>query len=55
VNNGTVMVTGGWDANNNTLASTEIYDPVAGVFGAVAGLNVPRPVQEVPPHPTRAR
>jgi hypothetical protein len=42
LNNGTVMVAGGWDANNNTLGSTEIYDPVAGTFSPTGGLNTPR-------------
>ena len=36
------MVTGGWDVNNNALASTEIYDPVAGTFLPTGGLNTPR-------------
>ncbi|HTS69435.1 MAG TPA: kelch repeat-containing protein [Terriglobia bacterium] len=42
LNNGTVMVTGGWDVNNNALVSTEIYDPVGGTFAPTGSLNTPR-------------
>ena len=52
LNNGTVMVTGGWDANNNVLASTEIYDPVAGTFAPTGSLNTPAASPPPPCCPT---
>ena len=39
LNDGTVLVTGGYDANGNGLASTELYHPATGVFTTSGSLN----------------
>ena len=42
LNNGKVLVAGGWDANGNALASAELYDPSAGSFAATGRLSTAR-------------
>jgi hypothetical protein len=37
-----VLVTGGFDNANNTLASAELYDPVTGTSSATGSMNSPR-------------
>ena len=38
LNNGTVLIAGGQDANFSNLSSAELYDPVAGTFSATANM-----------------
>ena len=40
--NGKVLVVGGWDNGNNVLDSAELYDPVTGVWSVTGRLNKPR-------------
>ena len=40
--NGMVLVAGGFDSNNNVLASAELYDPATGSWSATGGLNTAR-------------
>jgi hypothetical protein len=42
LNNGTVLIVGGYDSSQNALASAEIYDPATGVFTATDRMNVAR-------------
>ena len=44
LNDGTVLIAGGFDSNANTLSSAEVYDPVAGTFTLTGGLNIGRAV-----------
>jgi RHS repeat-associated protein len=44
LNDGTVLIAGGFDSNSNTLSSAEIYDPVAGTFTLTGSLNIGRAV-----------
>lgn len=44
LNNGTVLITGGFDSNSNVLSSAEIYDPMAGAFTLTGSLNIGRAV-----------
>jgi N-acetylneuraminic acid mutarotase len=44
LNDGTVLIAGGFDNNGNTLSSAEIYDPVAGTFTLTGSLNIGRAV-----------
>jgi hypothetical protein len=37
---GNVLLAGGWDANGNLLATTEIYVPQTGVFEATIGMTM---------------
>jgi sugar (pentulose or hexulose) kinase len=39
LNNGQVLLAGGIDNSNNTLASVELYDPGAGTFAVTGSLN----------------
>jgi hypothetical protein len=39
LNDGTVLITGGWDNTGNVLASAEIYNPTTGNFTATSNLN----------------
>lgn len=39
LNDGTILVTGGYDASGNGLASTELYSPATGVFTTSGSLN----------------
>ncbi len=39
LNDGTILVTGGYDVNGNGLASTELYHPATGVFTTSGSLN----------------
>jgi Bacterial Ig-like domain (group 2)/IPT/TIG domain/Beta-propeller repeat/Galactose oxidase, central domain len=38
LNNGMVLLAGGFDANSNALASAELYNPSTGTFGATGNL-----------------
>ena len=40
--NGMVLVAGGFDSNNNVLATAELYDPANGSWSATGGLNTAR-------------
>src|SRR5947208_935280 len=40
--NGMVLVAGGFDSNNNVLASAELYDPASGSWTTTGGLNTAR-------------
>jgi len=42
LNDGRVLITGGYDANENALASSEIYDPTSGKFTPTGSLNTAR-------------
>jgi hypothetical protein len=42
LNNGTVLVTGGLDGNNNNLASAELFDPASGTFTLTGSMAVAR-------------
>lgn len=44
LNDGTVLIVGGFDSNSNILSSAEVYDPVAGTFTVTGSLNVGRAV-----------
>src|ERR1700733_8008257 len=44
MNNGQVLVVGGFDSNSNVLSSAELYDPVAGTFTLTGSLNFGRAV-----------
>lgn len=44
LNDGTVLIAGGFDSNANPLSSAEIYDPVAGTFTLTGSLNIGRAV-----------
>ncbi|MFZ1156261.1 MAG: Ig-like domain-containing protein, partial [Candidatus Sulfotelmatobacter sp.] len=44
LNNGQVLIAGGFDSNSNTLSSAELYDPTAGTFTLTGNLNVGRAV-----------
>jgi len=39
---GTVLITGGYDVNENALASSELYNPATGTFTATGSLNTAR-------------
>ena len=39
---GSVLVAGGYDVNENALAACELYDPATGTFAATGSLNVAR-------------
>jgi hypothetical protein len=39
---GTVLIAGGYDFNENALASAELYDPLTGTFSPTGSLNVAR-------------
>ena len=39
---GRILVVGGWDASNNSIASAELYDPRAGTFSPTGSLTVTR-------------
>lgn len=39
---GTVLMVGGFDANNAILAAVELYDPNSGTFAGTGGLQTPR-------------
>jgi galactose oxidase-like protein len=39
---GTVLMVGGFDANNNILAAAELYNPASGTFTGTGGLQTPR-------------
>ena len=40
--NGTVLMTGGMDVHNQTIASAELYNPATGRFSATGTMNVAR-------------
>ncbi|HTV60668.1 MAG TPA: kelch repeat-containing protein [Verrucomicrobiae bacterium] len=42
LSNGTVLIAGGEDSNNQVLASAEIYDPATETFSATGSLTTPR-------------
>jgi hypothetical protein len=42
LNDGTILVTGGYDINGNGLASTELYHPTTGVFTTAGSLSTAR-------------
>ena len=42
MNDGTVLITGGYDVNENALASSELYNPVTGTFTTTGSLNTAR-------------
>jgi hypothetical protein len=42
LNNGEVLVVGGYDNSNNVLASAELYNPASGTFTATGNLNIGR-------------
>jgi IPT/TIG domain-containing protein/Big-like domain-containing protein/galactose oxidase-like protein/Kelch motif protein len=42
LNNGMVLLAGGYDNNNNALASAELYDPTAQTFSATGSMSTPR-------------
>jgi len=42
LNNGKVLVVGGFDSTNNASASAELYDPVAATFAPTGSLNTAR-------------
>jgi len=42
LNNGTVLVVGGYDMNGHALASAELYNPSTGTFAATGSLNIAR-------------
>jgi hypothetical protein len=42
LNDGTVLLTGGGDTNNNAIGTAEIYDPVGNNTTAVGNMTVPR-------------
>jgi hypothetical protein len=42
LNNGTVLIVGGYDVNGNQLASAELYNPATGAFTATGSLNTAR-------------
>src|SRR5205807_4235770 len=42
LSNGMVFVAGGFDSNNNILASAELYDPASGSWTATGSLNIAR-------------
>jgi hypothetical protein len=42
LNNGKVLIVGGFDSNSNILSSAELYDPTAGTFTLTGSLNVGR-------------
>ena len=44
MNNGTVLIAGGFDSNGTVLSSAEIYDPAAGTFALTGSLNIGRAV-----------
>lgn len=44
LNNGQVLIVGGFDSNSNILSSAELYDPAAGTFTLTGSLNVGRAV-----------
>ena len=44
LNDGTVLIAGGFDSNANPLSSAEIYDPVAGTYTLTGSLNIGRAV-----------
>ena len=44
LNNGQVLIVGGFDSNSNVLSSAELYDPVAGTFTLTGSLNFGRAV-----------
>ena len=44
LNDGTVLIAGGFDSNANPLSSAEIYDPAAGTFTLTGSLNIGRAV-----------
>ena len=44
LNDGTVLIVGGFDSNSNILSSAELYDPAAGTFTVAGSLNFGRAV-----------
>ena len=42
LNDGTVLIAGGYDVNENALASSELYSPATGTFTTTGSLNVAR-------------
>ena len=42
LNNGTVLITGGYDFRENALASSELFDPATGTFTPTGSLNTAR-------------
>ena len=44
LNDGTVLIVGGFDSNSNVLSSAELYDPAAGTFTVAGSLNFGRAV-----------
>ena len=40
--NGTVLITGGMDVHNQTIASAELYNPATGRFSRTGSMNVAR-------------
>ena len=42
LDNGKVLVAGGFNFTDDTLASAELYDPATGSFSATGGLSAPR-------------
>src|SRR5438034_6004976 len=42
LNDGDVLVVGGWDVRTNGLASTELYKALTGAFSLTGNLNGPR-------------
>ena len=42
LNNGKVLIAGGYDTNGNVLTSAELYDTTAGTFAATGNLNAAR-------------
>ena len=42
LNDGTLLIAGGYDVNENALASSELYSPMTGTFTATGSLNTAR-------------
>ena len=42
LNNGSVVITGGYDVNENAMASSELYSPATGAFTPTGSLNTAR-------------
>ena len=42
LNNGMVLIAGGYDINGNAVASAELYNPATGTFAVTGNLNTPR-------------